>query len=584
MVNSTSPPKAQRTLVDAEVAGTPSSEDWPAIIPEVMTSTGHGSAGNRNIDKDNFVAHESFLATVPQQRDPKLTTAASDDLTATNANTPPSAFKETPHMLIDVTPALEVANNPSTNVDVEAIEIPLAQTIVFPPRVSSKQASPVSFVGPDEAQMVSSAAPAIVHHREISSSAQWPLLDTIPCEEMNGGLYSDKDDDGGGASESTDAYHTAAPERASAGSKSTELIAFVNNKEPKDKDEGFRTKRISNHPSRVVEGMTLKISSDADALLLHNNALPLPNTTRNSTSAIALRTASRFSAGISRNPMFHANGKKVSHGITPEERGSSRLPMGEHMQQYSADATLTRSSPHLHRAGGSPGYDQIRGASSKLDRMVDQRATLRKVVNNPKPSTKPISGRLEGGFNKPGNASRKADERNIPDKKIKHQRSLKNLIFHKKTSEENVPPLPTVPKRSFKNSTFMGTTLGGRFAKMSQKGVEEKERHPAKSGERVSSQATHNKSDLADTQAASTDPRIQMDNTRVGTYPGPAQNGKSEIVSDTTTEVDNTTGSAPKLSSAALDRLRGLEIAEVRTALHVHSTMPRMYVLTVLVK
>lgn len=584
MVNSASPLKAQRTLVDAEVAGTPSSEDWPAITPEVTTSTGDGSAGNRNIDKDNFVAHESFLATFPHQRDPKLTTAASDDLTTTNANTPPSAFKETPHMLIDVYSDLEMTNDPSTNFDDEAMEIPLARTIVFPPRVSSRQASPVSFVGPDEAQMVSSAAPAIVNHREISSSAQWPLLDTIPCEEMNGGLYSDKDDDGGGASESTDAYHTTASERASAESKPTEIIAFVNNEEPKDKDEGFRTKRISNHQSRVVEGMTLKISNDADALLLHNNALPLPNTTRNSMSAIALRTASRLSAGISRTPMFHANGKKVIHGIIPEERGSNRLPMGENRQQYSADATITCSSPHLHRAGGSPEYDQIRGASLKIDRMVDQGATLRKVANNPKPSTKPVSGCLEGGFDKPSNPSRKADEKNVSDKKIKHQRSLKNLIFHKKTSEENVPPLPTVPKRSFKNSTFMGTALGGRFLKMSQKGAEEQERHPAKSGERVSSQATHDKSDLADTQAASTNPRTQMDNTRVGTYSGPAQNGISEIVSDTMTEVDNMTASAPKLSSAALDRLRGLEIAEVRTALHAHSTMPRVCILTVLVK
>ena len=492
--------------------------------------------------------------------------------------------------------------------DKEAASSPLGLGSIFPLRVSSKQTSFLSLVEPGEAQVLGVAATAVTDCRETSIDDQWPLINTIPREVMDGALYDNKKNDSCGAPESLDAYQTSVSNRESLGSLSTKAITSIYAEETKNEEQGFRTKQASDQASRVGEGMMLKISEEAEALLLGKDTSSLLDTTvekkevkRHAISMMAMRTASRLSASISRPPTPYANDRKASYNSATAERELNQLLTHEGMKRHTAD---THSEPprkskfttrkHPIPVGSVPDVSvptipshslaalsssatavkskiapmlapssriQITSASLRNERMMDQRANPRKVGDIPKQQTKPH------------NTSHTTDKRSVADKKIKPQRSLKDIIFHKRASEEKASPVPPIPKRLFKKSSFIENTLGGRFPKISQKGVEERGRHLANPGGQVPPQMTHDDPDLANTQTPLANPTIQMDNTRVVEHPSLVSKGEEETMSDTVTVVNSLVEHVSKLPNNAPEHLRGLEIAEVCTISQVRSIL-----------
>lgn len=235
--------------------------------------------------------------------------------------------------------------------------------------------------------------------------------------------------DAHGVSESMDTYHKPNSHHASAHSASTWSQAAgssIYDDEPRVEEPGYRTKRISDHSSKSEPGPVLRISDEADAVLL-GKVPPLPDKTTKSTlrqrslSTITNRTMSRLSAGISRSRTHQIYTERAatqfstlgelrqpsdSHWSTPTRKSNvivrksalkvtpklprvapasvdQDFPASQSFSDRSRSKTGPRSSLPPPRAEPSPSYARSTVASSRNTSMLDQRAVLQKPANSP---------------------------------------------------------------------------------------------------------------------------------------------------------------------------------------------------------
>lgn len=293
-MNPASPPKAQRTLVDAE-AGTPTEEQWPILRPENVSitklsitpridglpqrSVSEGSALRRNgipVLMTRTTTPLSASNSTPSQTSASLTSNADLSHEKFKQMTEPRTFSFT-------NPYARSFHALSTNAEV-AIDSPLAHkhrtppAVLIPPRVSSKRSSlPL----PDTLQDGSPAPPLSASLCPIKpGSTKWPVLETAsdnPSKEhkIEEGLNSPQPhvDAEPQISKPVPAGSAGSPQSyyGSIDSVSTRSLAAGSslNDELGIEHEGtVRVKCLSWHPSNPNAGPTLRISSDADAILL----------------------------------------------------------------------------------------------------------------------------------------------------------------------------------------------------------------------------------------------------------------------------------------------------------------------------
>lgn len=287
LLNPQSPPKAQRTLIDAE-AGTPTEEQWPILRPENVSpskapvlpepdrlpqrSVSEGSALQRN----GIPLPESRMKTprfennrTPSQKCPSSFANDEQSHKKFNQMTEPRTFSP-------MNPYAKSFHAFSTNTEV-AIDSPLAHNrrtppvLSIPPRSSSKRSSlPL----PNKAQHETLMQPtADITRVSKAGSTVWPVLgtaaDQIIIEQSTTEELSDH-----GQKSLTEATQDRLATRSHYGSidsVSTWSLAAGSslNDEPEVHHEGtVRVKRLSWHSSHPDSGPILRIFADADAVLL----------------------------------------------------------------------------------------------------------------------------------------------------------------------------------------------------------------------------------------------------------------------------------------------------------------------------
>ncbi len=298
IVNSASPPKAQRTLVDAE-AGTPTDEQWPILRPEnVVTPSepvalSESNAGVRtpqqSVSKDSALRRSSYplveMITAPSLSLPFGNRESQSEDTA-------SIYEKFAQMIEprdfgSMDPAAQSFHAFSTNADV-AIDSPLASTqrtspgLLIPPRVSSKRTLviPLESSTLEPPEKPASAPFQPVKHAVKQGSTKWPVLgqrsvhtgienlDGEIASDLEQGLLADQEPvepvslDG----RSTVPSHYGSIDGGSSSSLAPET-SLTNEPETRLK-ESVRVKRISWYSPNDGSGPILRIFADADAVIL----------------------------------------------------------------------------------------------------------------------------------------------------------------------------------------------------------------------------------------------------------------------------------------------------------------------------
>lgn len=165
-MNPMNSPKAQRTLIDADIGATPSSAEWPALSPDNVASEGDG----RILDAETANATApslSFAQSMSLLEQHELTTGALDHphglLTDRHeqravSSTLPRVKSSQTNFEEDLAPDMTI--HALTTPDEGALESPLARKVAIPPRLSSKRAPVPLPVTSQESQMVVTAAKA----------------------------------------------------------------------------------------------------------------------------------------------------------------------------------------------------------------------------------------------------------------------------------------------------------------------------------------------------------------------------------------------------------------------------------------
>ncbi|KAF2450765.1 hypothetical protein P171DRAFT_439355 [Karstenula rhodostoma CBS 690.94] len=610
VMNPLNSPRAQRTLIDADIEVTPSSAEWPALSPENVASEGDGRSQDTNTA--NATAPSFSLAeSVSLFEQHELTTGALDhpyglstgrhERRAGSSTLPRVKSSQTdseedlaPHMIIHAL----------TTPDEGALESPLARKVVVPPRLSSKRAHVPLTVTSHESQMVHTVVTAASRRREArTGDAQWPLLNTDGNNPSGMTSLSESDtcmSNAHGVSESMDTYHNANLRRASthsASSWSQAAGSSIYDDEPHVEEPGYRTKRISDHSSKSEPGPLLRISDEADSILL-GKVPPLPDNTTKSTlrqgslSTITSRTMSRLSAGVSRSRTHQTITERAATRLstlgelrptsdspwsTPTQKSNvtvrkrslkvtpklpmvasasidQRLATPQRFPNTSRSNTGPRPSPPPPRAEASPGYARSTVASSRNTSMLNQRAVLRKPANSPSRSSELKSEHSETHSKNDSKPSRKSGNQSTGEKGVKPKRSLRNMLPFRDTKEKT-PPVPAVPKRS----SLLGSAFGGRFKSF-----------PGLHTQRENGETTRR-----------TVPEGQDGNTQPVPPSSAGPPPPATTTPDAVTTVNKIMDQASQLPETSSVRLRGLEIAQVCTALIHRARMLDELILTV---
>lgn len=291
IVNSASPAKPQRTLVDAE-AGTPTDEQWPILRPENVLPSKHpnsstvddlvhcgvskGSAGQRN----NISAPRSQVTTPlsrilsQQSRSSTGKEASSDEKSRRTAGSQPFS---------SMNPYSQPFHALSTDNEA-AIDSPLvrkqqnAPLVIVPPRVSSKRDSlPSSGALTDN--LISQSTCASLRPIE-PSSTEWPVLADVatvsPNEHRNDGNLSSFQNHPVAEPEPSRAASFASADKVRSRFGSIDSISTwslgagssLDNKSKICREGSFRIKRLSGHSHNSESGPVLRIFAGADAVIL----------------------------------------------------------------------------------------------------------------------------------------------------------------------------------------------------------------------------------------------------------------------------------------------------------------------------
>lgn len=294
IVNSASPPKAQRTLVDAE-AGSPTDEQWPILRPEnVLPSKSPAHCADSDLVQRSVSESSSLPRNDASVLKYQITNTLVLDHPVSSSQSTRSIgnersnqgnFQRTTESCVfnSMNPYAQSFHAVSTNAEV-ALDSPLAHKqrsspeVIIPPRVSSKRSSlPLS--GVLRETLPSQPSSATLRAAKPGSTT-WPVLENATGEsitrtgndeglcdlrhhlvaepepiELASFVEGDIGDYHCGSIDSVSTWELGVDSSSNAESAI----------QPKS---SFRVKRLSWHSAGTGSGPTLKIFEDADALIL----------------------------------------------------------------------------------------------------------------------------------------------------------------------------------------------------------------------------------------------------------------------------------------------------------------------------
>ncbi|UPX13173.1 uncharacterized protein EKO05_0003697 [Ascochyta rabiei] len=291
LVNPQSPPKAQRTLVDAE-AGSPTEDEWPILQPENISLLKAPALSASDGLQQRVVSEESVLRrnSIPMLKSRVTTPSSVENRTPSQKSSQSTAEDDSSHKIFRqmTEPRTFGLTNPcvnsfhafSTNTEV-AIRSPLAckrrtpPSVLIPPRISSKRGSlpisgkthnevPIPHVS-DPSRLVKSCSTKCP---VLETAAGLPLSGQLPTEE----LETDKQQRSLGTKHGELAFPgtTPATESHYGSIDSISMWSLAAGSSLDDEPEAYyegsvRVRRLSTNP---FSGPILRISAEADAVLL----------------------------------------------------------------------------------------------------------------------------------------------------------------------------------------------------------------------------------------------------------------------------------------------------------------------------
>ncbi|KAH7080099.1 hypothetical protein BKA63DRAFT_505697 [Paraphoma chrysanthemicola] len=292
VIDPNSPPKAQRTLVDAE-AGTPSEEAWPILRPETFSPLKDTTSYNipkpeqqqqrRSVSE---VSSQSQNANVLVENRP-LTASTSFNVCAVSVS---SRQSQQMHALSEERKPKTVearrfsSNNPYgrsfhaySPAGNEAVNSPLARkssaplTIEVPPRLSSKRASLPLLHTEDHGD-----SPQEDVHDIKQNIKQWPVhklesdntSSSLPDHANHDEVIFSAANDAVPSGNSVNSKLAARSSDVSLADKTASPQDHLEDKPLYDPETGYRTKILSWKKDEPTRGPVLRVHKDADALIL----------------------------------------------------------------------------------------------------------------------------------------------------------------------------------------------------------------------------------------------------------------------------------------------------------------------------
>ncbi|KAF1926227.1 uncharacterized protein M421DRAFT_94085 [Didymella exigua CBS 183.55] len=289
-VNPESPPKAPRTLVDAE-AGTPTEDVWPVLQPENIPpsrspalstdgnlpqrSVSEGSALRRN---GTPVSKSRITTPLVNNRTPFHTRELSAEEEQFNPQRP--RHMPVPRVFSPANPYAKSFHAFSTDANM-AIDSPIAHkqqalpAVAIPPRISSKRNSLPS---PDTAVDELLTPPSASVRPAQPGCTKWPILAAAEesakprvteeaCENKQC-LNSEPEDNGLVCFDGADTTKSKYGSIDSVSTWSFAAESSLDNEAEIDYEGAVCVKRLAWHSSSLESGPTLRISADADTVIL----------------------------------------------------------------------------------------------------------------------------------------------------------------------------------------------------------------------------------------------------------------------------------------------------------------------------
>ncbi|CAO2657810.1 Nn.00g070700.m01.CDS01 [Neocucurbitaria sp. VM-36] len=315
VIDPNSPPKAQRTLVDAE-AGSPSEEEWPIIRPGNVSPLTNQMSRVKNMDVQQqrsvsmgaaprHVAN-SYFANAKHSPANMINTSSASGVNFSPTQEEHSRYQQNTQMTQSHRWS---SNNPYANNNFHAIstdtdsamESPLAHKkaaanmLPIPPRLSSNRSSlPL----PSQNKPDSFTPPSRLQLRQVKEeSEKWPLLkrqdteqsvasdsSSLPKEQTVPNMSAQVESQDAqhatlGDPQSTGLDHTVQSPSGSVRSDSSCSVATSSSLDVEtgtDHEGSTRVRQLSRHSSTSKSGPVLTIFPDADAVIL-GRGIPIPD-------------------------------------------------------------------------------------------------------------------------------------------------------------------------------------------------------------------------------------------------------------------------------------------------------------------
>ncbi|XPS79879.1 hypothetical protein M3J09_011849 [Ascochyta lentis] len=299
LVNPQSPPKAQRTLVDAE-AGSPTEEEWPILQPENVSQSKTLALPTSDSVPQRSMSEGSALRRngTPALTSRLATCSSVKNCTPSQKSSPSTAEEEMrhekfrqmtePRTFSSMNPYAKSFHAFSTNTEA-AIDSPLAYkrsnpiVMSIPPRTSSKRGYlPLSDTTHDEVFIPHISDPS----RSVKpGSIKWPILETateiVSIEKPSAKEPGDQEQQCPAEAMSSGSAFSGPMSAAGShygsidGISMSSLVAgpSLSDESEVDYEGSVRVKRLSWHSSNPNSGPTLRISAEADAVILGRDVL-----------------------------------------------------------------------------------------------------------------------------------------------------------------------------------------------------------------------------------------------------------------------------------------------------------------------
>lgn len=294
IVNPESPPKPQRTLVDAE-AGTPTDEQWPILRPENILLSKHPALSRADPFGQHSVSEASTLQRndVPVLKSRVTIPSSVNDCTPSqqigfpavdwNSTGEKSQESTVQRRFSSMNPYAQTFHAYSTSSEV-ALDSPLAHKqqispeVIVPSRISSKHDS-LTLPAAPPAKM-SSQSPCASFRSVKQGSTKWPVLedasDTSLDERPDKGvlnnlqhhLVAEPEPVGPAYFVGADMIQSQFGSIDNASTWSLGAESSLDDRSETRCEGDFRVKRLSGHSYNSESGPILRIFADADAVIL----------------------------------------------------------------------------------------------------------------------------------------------------------------------------------------------------------------------------------------------------------------------------------------------------------------------------